>query len=101
MALDGARSSIVETFTDAGSIASLKVTVTFALILTSLAPAAGANDVTVGVVVSGVGGGIGVGGGVGVLVLHVMPHPEWSRIELTTVSPIRTTETVTGRLVSL
>src|SRR5262245_13108369 len=101
MTLAGSRSSIVETFTVFGSIASLKVTITFASTLTLTAPAAGVRDVTVGAVVSGVGVGIGVGVGVGMLGLLVMPHPEWSRIELTTATPIITPETVTGRLVSL
>jgi hypothetical protein len=64
----------------------------FVSISTFLAPAAGENDVTVGGLMSGVGVGVGVG--VGILGLPVRPHPEWSRIELTTASARRTPKTL-------
>jgi hypothetical protein len=54
------------------------------------APALGDVIVEVGGVVSGVGVGF-----LGMLVFLTIPHPELSRIELTTAIPIRTPRTLT------
>jgi hypothetical protein len=64
-----------------------------------VAPAVGEVIAEVGAVLSGVGVGVGVG--VGILGLLVMPHPLWSRIELTTASPIRTPVRMALRVVNL
>jgi hypothetical protein len=62
--------------------ASLAVPVMLTMVpVFTIAPAVGDVIAEVGRTVSGVG--------VGILGLLVMPHPVWSRIELTTASPIR------------
>jgi hypothetical protein len=55
----------------------------------TVAPALGEVIVEVGAVVSGIGVGAGMPG------LIAIPHPELSRIELTTAIPIRTPKTLT------
>jgi hypothetical protein len=60
-------------------------------------PDPGKLIIEVGGTVSRVGVGVGVGVGVrfaGMLELFTIPHPEASRIELITASPIRTTKTL-------
>jgi hypothetical protein len=61
----------------------------------TVAPGAGEVTAEVGAVLSGVGVGDGMLG------LLVIPHPELSRIEHTTASPVRTPKILTYRLMKL
>jgi hypothetical protein len=90
-----AAAKVVPPSTDTSTLATVPPPVSLAVPVmvtvvpvNTVVPGAGDVIVEVGGVVSG--GGVGVGVGVGMLGLLVMPHPEWSRIELTTTTPIRT-----------